>query len=255
MYFLIPLGGTIKLMKRHWGIYIGLVLVGGLVSSLYQSSLASAETSKSPNYQATDTQFGTGLTTGSCSDKYCSEISIGSMSNDGASSAHFSAVEDKVPQLDVIIESKKTDLGELKATKTSSKTLTVKVRNYMSGGYGLKITGTPPSIGEHALETLKKPTESETGTEQFGINVVANTTPAIGEDPAQKLDNPEMVGTVQPDYAQADKFMYRDGDIFALSRSNSSQTDYTLSMIINVSNSTPVGHYTSDFSIMIVPMY
>lgn len=242
-------------MKQYWGIYIGLVLAGGLVGSLYQSSLASAETSKSPNYQSTDTHFGTGLTTGSCSDEYCSEISIGSMEDQVGSSAHFSAVEDKVPQLDVIIESKKSDLGVLKTTKTSTKTLSVKIRNYLSGGYGLKIVGQAPNIGEHVLESPSKPTESEMGKEQFAINAVANSIPAVGEDPKQGLDNTDMVGTVMPDYAQTDKFMYRDGDIFATSRSNSSQTDYTLSMIVNVANTTPVGHYESDFAIMIIPMY
>ena len=46
-----------------------------------------------------------------------------------------------------------------------------------------------------------------------------------------------------------------DGDVVASSDTSSSETDYTMSMIINVSNVTPGGRYNGVFSAVVVPLY
>jgi hypothetical protein len=56
-------------------------------------------------------------------------------------------------------------------------------------------------------------------------------------------------------YDAQDMFMYNDGDVVAHSLSSSGETDYTMSMIINVSGVTPGGRYTGVYSAVAVPVF
>ena len=82
-----------------------------------------------------------------------------------------------------------------------------------------------------------------------------NATPNVGADPVQVPDSSFSYGIPTSDYNTADSFKYQDGDIIAYSNSSSGQTNYTLSMIANMSNLTPGGIYTSDFSIIVVSVF
>jgi hypothetical protein len=62
-------------------------------------------------------------------------------------------------------------------------------------------------------------------------------------------------GTAVGDYSTPNIFKYVDGDIVAQSLKSSGETDYTLSIIINVSNTTPGGYYNGSFSAIVVPTY
>jgi hypothetical protein len=133
--------------------------------------------------------------------------------------------------------------------------MTAKITSYLSSGYTVQMYGDPPKMRGHTITALTSPTQSQVGKEQFGINVVANTTPDIGANLKQVPDSTTSFGQVNSGYNTPNYFKYVSGDVIAHSSKSSGETDYTISMIINVSNETPAGHYTSDYSIVVIPVY
>lgn len=244
--------------RRLWGcakpVMLAVLLAGVGAGSAF------ATTSSSANYQMTQAQFGAGSTVESCSNQYCARASIGDMVAGDSSSANTTASfgsipTDSEPLLEVIVDPGESNLGVLTTEKTATKTTTVRVRNYLSSGYIVQIMGDPPKYGDHTLHTPDTPTASDPGTEQFAINAAANTTPAVGANPLQVPSDQTSFGVVNDDYKTPNLFKYASGDVVAHSASESGRTDYTISMIVNVSNSTPAGHYTGDFSAVVIPVY
>lgn len=220
---------------------------------------AVSDTSSSTNYQASQLQFGSGDANETCTGNYCASTSVGgSLSGDSASGTYavkFGAITKSEPSLDVIVESGQHDLGEFSSSATSYKQMTLKVRNYLSSGYMVQFIGTPPKHSGHTLTALTTPTASQVGVEQFGINVVANTAPMVGANPVQVPSNAFSFGKAAADYDTPNLFKYMSGDVIALSDTASGETEYTISMIINVAGNTPAGKYTSDFSAVVIPLY
>ena len=220
----------------------------------------SAQTSQSPNFELSEPEFGAGSALETCSGKYCAKASIGDISAGDTSSpsnrATFGSItSDSDPLLEVIIEPGGSNLGVLSTTKTATKETVVKIRTYLSDGYTLQIVGDPPKYQNHTLASSSSPFASSAGTEQFGINLVANSTPNIGADVVQTPSGDFSFGYVTAQYATTNQFSYQNGDVVARSDSESGQTDYTISMIINVANSTPAGHFSSDFAAVVIPAF
>jgi len=218
---------------------------------------ANAITSSSNNYQMTETQFGS--TQKSCSGQYCAQASIGEVT-DGVSiadsTAQFEDITNNEPFLDMIVEPGDSNLGVLTTQATATKTTSIKIRSYLiSGGYSLQIIGTPPKFDGHTLNAPTTPTVSTPGTEMFGINVVANTTPNVGTNPIQVPADQQVFGVAHDNYKTANKFMYQSEDVIARGQTDSGRTDYTVSMVVNIANSTPAGKYTGDFTAMLIPAY
>jgi len=206
-----------------------------------------------------ETHFGSGSSLNDCSANYCTKTSVGDLVVGDASSSNYSAkfgsnTSDE-PYLEVIASSITSNMGVLDTTKTGTATASVKVRNYLSSGYIMQITGGAPSQGLHRLTALSTPTTSHQGAEQFGLNLVANTAPALGANPVQVPNGSFSFGTVASDYSTPDLFKYVDGDIVASSASSSGETDYTISMIINISGATAGGQYTGGVSAVVVPTF
>lgn len=219
---------------------------------------ALAVESSSNNYQVTEWQFGTGASLDSCSDEYCAQATIGNDSAGvSASTAEFGEVTTDEPALEVIIEPGESNLGTLSTERTATKVTSVKVRNNFEGGYTLQVMGDAPKYGNHILNTPATPTESRMGTEQFGINLTVNTIPEVGSLPVQvqKEEGDEFIfGEPTENYRTANKFMYQNGGVVAQSVLPMGQTEYTISMIVNIANTTPAGHYSGDLSLFIVPL-
>jgi hypothetical protein len=218
--------------------------------------------SSSNNYSISEVQIGgNGSAQNDCSGSYCAQESVGDTVVGGASSANYSAqfgsdTSDK-PLLEVIVDGGNQSLGTLDPSTTATASFGIKVRSYLSSGYAIYVSGTPPSQGEHTLKALDTscPCTSQPGTEQFGINLVANNAPNVGLDPVQVPSGTFSFGEVEANYGQSNLFKYNNGDIVAGSTVSTGETDYTLSMVVNISNATPAGHYTSDFSAVVVPTY
>lgn len=239
-----------------WGYSVLALFVAFIIGGVALTHTAFAETSTSPSYQMTESQFGTGSSLESCSDQYCARVSIG---DDGkassATSAEFGKADYSEPMLQMIVESGSSDLGNLTTERTGTKVMKVKVRNYLSGGYMLQIIGEAPKYEGHTLKTSGTIIESLPGTEQFGINVAANTIPEVGENPVLQPSGENGMSLVRAGYNTPNVYKYVNGDTIASSQENTGGADYTISMIVNISNATPAGHYSGDFAAVILPYY
>lgn len=237
-----------------WRYVGGALLVAGICLG---TGTVYAETSQSTHYQATETHFGQHSADGSCSGTYCSEVSIGSSgttSPDSSYRASFKTVPSSEPSLNIIIDPGPSNLGILATDSTAYKVMTVHVRSELSGGYTLQMVGDPPSAGAHTLATPSSPADSQPGHEQFAINLMKNTSPSVGTDPDQVSAGSNGTGGAPAvHYGTANKFMYHSGDMIASSSEQSSETTYTVSMIVNISGATPPGHYSGDFQIIMMP--
>jgi hypothetical protein len=250
--------GKQKFRQCKFAIVLALVFCLGLGGSVH----ADTSQSSSTNYSISGVQIGgNGSAENDCSSSYCAQEEVGDTVDGSASSssysAQFGADTTDTPLLEVIVDGGTQELGTLEPTTTATASFGVKVRSYLSNGYAMYITGSPPSQGEHTLTTLDTscPCTSQPGTEQFGINLVANSSPSIGTDPLQVPSSSYGFGTAEADYDQSNLFKYHSGDEIGNSPVSTGETDYTISMIMNVSNVTPGGHYTSTFNAVVVPSY
>lgn len=237
---------------------IGPMLLAALVPLVFAGTTF-AVTSSSNNYQVTETQFSSGTSVQSCSGSYCAKVSIGDTAigsgANGTNTAKFGSITNSDPLLEVIVIAGESNLGLLTSETTATKITTVKIRNYLSEGYVLQIIGDPPKYSGHSLRTSNTPEQSVPGTEQFGINAAANTNPSVGANAVQVPDSATSFGVVSDNYKTPNMFMFNSGDVIARSTTSSGQTDYTISMIVNVASGTPAGHYSGDFSAVVIPVY
>lgn len=254
-FFLSLRDNKAKAMRANMRGWYRLLLSLGVLFAVF-STPAAAEVSSSKNYKVTDTEFGSTSLQQSCSSKYCATVSIGDMAaGQGGSSAHFGKISGKEPRLEVIIDPGTSSLGTLSTTQTATKTMVVKVRNFIGAGYVVQIVGSAPQYGGHVLKALTSPSASKSGTEQFGLNDVKNSTPSVGADAVQTPSTGASLGAAEPGYTAANLFQYHSGDVIARGTNVSGETDYTVSMIVNISDATPPGHYTSDLSAVVIPTY
>ena len=234
------------------------VLAGVLVFSGSAGPVLAVSTN-SNNYEVTEMQFGSGGSLESCSGEYCTEVTLGNITDGSESSAgstaSFGPAVSTEPFLEVIVDKDESNLGKLSSTQTSTKTMIVRVRNYLSGGYIMQVVGDPPKYQNNTLNTPSSPTASSPGTEQFALNAVANSTPQLGDDPIRVPSSEVDLSVIEPNYKTPNLFMYNDGDIIARNQNPTGRTDYTISMVVNISNSTPAGNYAGDYSVIVTPVY
>ena len=245
-------GGWCRCKCLFYMLLAASIVIGG-------AGTAFAVTSSSNSYRLDESQFNAGTSQENCSDQFCARTSIGNLavgdSEGSTSTATFGSVTPDEPMLEVIVDPGESNLGVLTTSATASKTMIVRIRNYLSDGYTLQITGNPPKYAGHTLATPSSPTAAAPGTEQFALNAADNSTPDIGAIPQQVPSGGFSFGQVENDYDNSNLFKYTSGDVVARSLSSSGRTDYTISMIVNISNSTPAGHYTGDFSAVVIPIY
>lgn len=135
-----------------------------------------------------------------------------------------------------------TDMGELSPTSTLTAQSQMAVGTNASGGFAVTVVGDPPTAGNNVIETPSVPTESRPGTDQFGINLVENTAPAIGLDPE---GNDFLNATPTTDYGVRNKYKYRSGDVVASAPNVSLMKKFTVSYILNTSRDLKAGVYTT----------
>lgn len=244
--------------KRSFlGLFV-MALAGMLtIGSVLTSSLVMAQSSSSENYQMVESQFGNASSGESCSEEYCARVSIGEEGRSSeASSPEFGEADYSEPLLEMIVEPGESSLGQLSTERTGTKIMKVKIRNYLSGGYMLQIIGDPPKYEGHMLKATGEVIEPRPGTEQFAINAVVNTVPQnIGENPKLQPSGEDGTSLIQPGYNAPNAYKYVNGDTIAVSQQNSGGADFTITMMVNISNATPAGLYSGDFAAVILPYY
>lgn len=219
----------------------------------------------SSSYGVSETHFGSGSVNDACSTTYCADQTAGDLNVGKTCSTSFCAQTgsdtDRMPFLQMIVNTTNVDLGVLKTTSTGIGTATFSVKAYLASGYGVQVVGSPPTNGAHALTPItNSAVQSTVGQEQFGINLVANTTacgaPAnFGANQVQIPNSSFSFGGPTAFYGSCGYFKYVNGDTIAYSTSSSGETDYTISYIANISDVTPGGTYTTDQTLVATATY
>ncbi len=222
-------------------------------------AVANAQLS-SPNYSIDEVMLGTGGDPELCSTSYCAQQSTGGTSGQVGSTNYLAQAgfgTPGEPTLAVTVSNNIVDLGVLNTSSPAAASANFTVSSYLSGGYIVRIHGIPPTnnSGNHSLDAMDGAGGSVPGVEQFGINLVTNSTPGIGASPVQYPDSSFSYGAPTTSYGQADVFKFENGDIVAESDQESGQTQYTMSIIANVATSTPGGRYATTLVVQAIATF
>lgn len=137
-----------------------------------------------------------------------------------------------------------SDLGNLDPNTTLTATSQMAVGTNAAIGYTITMYGTTMSAGAHGITALTTPTASVPGTNQFGVNLVANTSPSIGSDP----DGASPNAVLGADYDTPNKFAFDSGQVVASAPNVSLVKRYTISYIVNSAANLTPGVYTTTLS-------
>jgi hypothetical protein len=221
---------------------------------------AGPQQSSSSNYGVSEVNFGSGGELYACSGNYCSKQSAGELTVGNTSSTNYQAHagfnNNREELLEVSVTAGGIDLGVLDAATVKSGSIGFSVRNYLAAGYSVILAGqAPTSKSGHVLTAMSTADTSHPGNEQFGVNLVANTSPSVGSDPQQIPDNTFSFGAAASGYNVPDNFKFVSGDTVASSPKSSGETDYTLSVIENIATNTGAGQYAGALSIIVVSTF
>jgi hypothetical protein len=225
-----------------------ITLAAALIIAMPALAFAGGLTS-STNYQLGEAVFSSGGQLNSCSSNYCSKQAAGELAAGTTSSPNFQAHAgfntDRTPYIQINVSNTNTNLGTLTPTTTATTTASFSVESYLSQGYAVINGSGPPTNGSYTMLASNTPTTSNVGTEQFGMNLVANTFPAtFGNNPVFVPDSTFSFGQVTTAYDTPNMYLYNQGDMIAFSSASTSFTTYTISYIFNISHVTPGGTYT-----------
>lgn len=216
-----------------------------------------AEGSQSTNFRLDESTVGAGGLVQSSSGNFQSNTSISDLAIGNAASSNYQ-IEDGSktthdPTLTFRILNASPTFGNFSATSSAVATTTFSVSNYTSYGYVVQILGNAPTNGPQTIPALASSTSPQTGVEQFGINLVANTSPSVfGANP----NNGQFgFGEVAPNYGVANKFRFVSGETIALAPKTSGETIYTMSYMVNVSPLTPGGQYRTNQTLVVTGTY
>ena len=210
----------------------------------------------SSHYNANEVFFGNGGDNGQSSSNYSALVSSGALGVGQYSSANYQAfsgfLTPNEPFLELGIDSPTVDMGAVDPASTITGAAAFHVRAYLNSGYTVQTLNDPPSstsgAATHTLKAMSTQGSSAAGTEQFGINLVHNTSPVtFGTDPVPIPTSGYAAGTAAPGYDTANQYKYVKGDVIAETPSGTNtgwgMTDYTIAYIANASIITPAGHY------------
>lgn len=224
------------------------------------TGVVQAAQSSSSHFQVNEVQFGSGGDLHDCSANYCAKTSAGETAVGNTKSTNYQAQggfnTNRTPYIQFMVNAANIDLGVLSTGSTKTATATFSVKTYLSSGYNVITASDPPKNGNKFLTGLTTPTAPATGQEQFGINLVANTSPTtFGANPVQVPSSTFSFGAAAAGYNTANKYKYVKGDVIASSTKSSGETDYTMSYIFNISNTTAGGAYTMQHVLVATSTY
>ena len=234
------------------------------VSILFFSYPVFAQTSTSTSYQITESAFGSCGDVNVNSASYNARGSAGALGVGESSSASTAAFAGNInptdEYLEMVVNTTTVNLGTLSNAATSSGTGTFYVRTYLNGGYTVQTISDPPT-NESGFSLAAKSALAAPiiGTEEFGINLVLNTSPAIGANPFKQPDNTTnyATGVAAAGYNTTNNFKYVKNDIIAQSGAGRAwgQTDFTISYIVNISAITRAGLYQMAHTLVVITTF
>ncbi len=214
----------------------------------------------STNYSVEESSFSSGSGFGT-STSYGAQGSIGDFGGAAYSTnygAYAGPITPNEEYLEVFVDAATIDFGTLSSSVTSTGTASFYVRAYLNSSYSVVTLSQPPtSENGDTIAPLTSSAAPSTGTEQFGINLVANTSPAIGADPAHQPDSTYANGVAATGYDTDGQFRYNAGESIASSTGEPAwgQTNFTISYIANISVLTEAGSYQMVHELAAVPTF
>jgi hypothetical protein len=250
-------------------VFLALLL---LISLVVRPATLFAQTSTSTSYQVNEATFASGGDVNANSSSYNARGSVGNLGVGEAGSTSYNAVAGSVTPseefLELNVPASTIDLGTLTTATTGVGVGSFYIRTYVNSGYVIKTMSNPLTNGAKVLTAMSGGGASTVGTEQFGINLVANTAPTTTGYPSGGGANPALqpnngfsnfaTGVAASGYATPNSYKYNVGDTIAQSGSgglNWGQTNFTITYIANVSPTTPGGAYTMPHDIVAIPTY
>lgn len=230
--------------------------------------------SSSDNYKVEEYFFGTGGNVDTNSANYQSRQSGGSLgvgnssSNGYDSTAGFNTPSE--PFLEMVVTDATISFGTLDATAASTGAAqaggcncSFYVRTYLSSDYSVITMSNPPASENNDIITAKGILglpSTDPNVEEFGINLVDNSSPDIGANPINRPDNSFADGRAATGYDTPNNFKYAAGDIIASSPKTAGNqgvglTEYTISYMLKIKSLTPAGIYTMHHDLVALPTF
>ncbi len=257
-------------MKKHIKLITLILSSAPLISLGFVSqsfACAGYQQACSSSYGVSRTDFSNGSVTDStCSTStgYCAAQTLGDTTVGLTSGTSYQAQTgynvDRSPSLEMLVNTASVNAGILSTGSTKTANATFSVESYLSSGYGVYTISPPPTYGTDTLPGLTSPVAATAGTREFGMNLVANTTacgaPAnFGAAPLQVPSSSFSYGSAATNYNTCGLFTYNNGDEIAKSAQSTGETEYTISYIFNIDNTTPAGVYTMNQQLVAVPTF
>ena len=232
------------------GVLLGILIMPGIVMRAQ-----AAPTYVSPNYGVDEVFFGAGGVNDATSASYRARASLGDTGvGNSASSLYqlyggFTTTE--VPFLEFVVNAANVDLGVQNISSATTGTATFTVKAYLASGYVVTTISDPPKNASYTMANMATTAASAPGTEQFGINLRANTSPTtVGADPVQLPDASFSFGQVSGGYNVPNQFKYVKNDVIAYSDKSSGITQYTMTYLMNIKTTTPGGTYVMNHNLV-----
>jgi hypothetical protein len=232
----------LKIMKK-------ITFLSLFVFSLLFGLTVLAANNSSTNYIISDDAFTSGGSETSSSTSYGLQDSLGeaiinsattTSSNYGIKSGFRELYPDQ--SLSFSIPDSTVNLGTLTDTVAATDSNTMIISTNASSGFVITATGNAATLtsGGNTITAIGATAAASTpGTEQFGINLVANTSPSIGANPAGTAP----LGSAANQYNVSNSFAWSSGATVATSSAPIGSTTLTVSYLANIAAATEDGTY------------
>jgi hypothetical protein len=243
-------------MQKTWSIYKNVLIVFAIiVIAIFFAMIPHIAQASPPytssTYGADQVYMGNGGVNGASSASYKADASLGNTGVGTTTSTNYQPLNGYAPAAEPYImlnvPAASDDLGILSTGSTTYTSHTFQAEAYLASGYVVKTMSNSPTsangAGSHTLNPLSTPAAATPGVEQFGINLVANTSPSVGANAVQIPSSQFSFGQVASGYNTPNLFKYVSGDTIAYSNKSSGITEFTVSYIYDISNATPSGEY------------
>jgi hypothetical protein len=146
-----------------------------------------------------------------------------------------------VQTLTFSLGSNAVNLGSITTGATAKISHTMNASTNGASGLSISVRGNTLTSGSNTVLACATNCSSTPGLSQFGINLVANTTPTIGAAPT----GAPAIGTAATNYNTANSFRFVSGEVIANATGPINDTTYTLSYIANAAPVTSAGSYST----------
>lgn len=136
-------------------------------------------------------------------------------------------------------EGSSINLGQLNSVSASTAQSQIVAATNAESGYVVTISGTTMTSGNNILPAMQS-VASQPGTNQFGINLRANSNPAIGQNP----QGPGS-GTPRIAYNQPNIYTFNNGQQVAFGNGVQDYRKFTISYIVNTAQGQAPGVYAT----------